>query len=324
VVETEKERSQTILNFPDQRRYRAWSSELKSIYGKRVQKVSLDVGFTCPNRDGTRGKGGCDYCNNHSFTPSYCREHSLENQLNEGIRFLENRYRRPKIYFAYFQSFSNTYAPADQLATIYRQALEHPHIEGLVISTRPDCLPEPVLDMLENLNHDYPLMVELGVETWKNETLKSINRCHSFEESLQAIRQLNSRGITNGVHMIIGLPGENRDDVLRQPEMLNHTGIKSIKLHQFQLIRNTKLAKRYQTNPGAFHFYNLEDYLELMVEYLEKLNPAIAVDRISGEVPPAYKIAPDWGLVRSDKVLQLMEKKLQLRNTWQGRLFKET
>lgn len=315
--------NQVNFDFPwgHNKRYNDFPTHFKKLFNERVQKVSVDAGFTCPNRDGTKGLGGCIYCNNVTFKPSYCHlEKSVTTQINEGISFFEKKYKTMK-YLAYFQAYTNTYAPIENLIDLYQEALNHPAIVGLVIATRPDCLSESILDYLAEIARHSYVMVELGVESCENLTLERINRGHTFEDSVEAFKQLKFRNIHSCAHMILGLPGEDRKIILRQAQVLSQLPIETIKLHQLQVHRNTVLAKQFNANPAEFKlFETVQEYIDIVIEYLELLNPEFIVERFISQAPSDLLIAPRWGLKNFEFVAKL-EKALELRNTWQGRLF---
>ncbi len=304
------------------KRYNDFSSFFREKFDGRVQKISLDAGFTCPNRDGNRGRGGCTYCNNKTFNPSYCQlEKSVTDQVVEGVEFFSRKYDTMR-FLAYFQAYTNTYAPVDMLRKLYLEALEHPKVIGLVIATRPDCLGEEVLDLLEELSERYYVLVEMGLESVNNETLKRINRGHSWDESVRAINETARRGINNCAHLILGLPGENDDDFMEQAQIISTLPVQSIKLHQLQIHKGTVMAKQYAEHPDGFQLFTVEEYADLVVRYLEQLNPAIVVQRFVSFAPAGMVIAPQWGLKNFEFVAKV-EKLLLERDTWQGRLWKD-
>jgi len=304
------------------RRFNAYSNYFRQHFGERVQKLSIDAGFSCPNRDGTVGIGGCTYCNNDAFNPSYCfPEKSVAQQIEEGIEFHAKRYRRAEKYLAYFQAYSNTYASLDELKKIYNQALQHPLITGLVIGTRPDCMDEEKLDYFARISKEKYLIIEYGIESCYNSTLKSINRGHSFETLHEMLKLTASKGIKTGGHIIFGLPGETKEEMLAEAGILSGLSLSNIKFHQLQIIKNTAMEKQYTEHPEEFRFFELEEYIEFMVDFLERLNPAFVVERFAGEVPPRFLAGPGWGLIRNDQILQKVEKKLEERDSWQGKFF---
>jgi hypothetical protein len=308
-------------NWGHLKRYNDFSTYFRKLFSGRVQKVSLDAGFTCPNRDGTKGLGGCTYCNNKTFKPDYCNlGNSIEKQLNEGIAFFSKKYSAIK-FIAYFQAYTNTYAPLERIKEIVNIAISNPEIVGVVLATRPDCLSDDILDYLQMVSEKHYLMIELGVESCEDKTLKEINRGHTFKESELAIRNLALRGIHNCIHMIAGLPGEDRETILKQPVILSNLPVENIKIHQLQIHRGTVMEKQYRDNPQTFNIYNdVDEYLELMIDYLELLNPSIIVERFVSFTPSEFLIAPGWGLKNFEFVAKV-EKRLKERDTWQGRLF---
>lgn len=302
------------------RRFNAFSNYTKKKFGERLQKVSLDAGFTCPNRDGSIAFGGCTYCNNDSFNPSYCNSSlSIQKQIDEGIKFLEKRYNTQK-YLAYFQAYSNTYAPLERLKTLYEEALSHPKIMGLVIGTRVDCIDEQKLNYLQELAENCPITIEYGIESCYNETLNLINRRHTFEQTCKTIELSANRGISIGTHLMFGLPGESREQMLAEAEIVSKLSIDFIKLHQLHIVKGTVMAHQYQKQPNLFQLFSLEEYLDFIVDFLERLHPAIVVERLFGEAPPYMMAGPTWGNLRNDVVMNLIEENLKKRNTWQGKL----
>jgi hypothetical protein len=286
-----------------------------------VQKLAIDAGFTCPNRDGSKGTGGCTYCDNDAFNPSYCHpEKSVATQIEEGIEFHAKRYRRASKYLAYFQPYSNTYATLDKLKEIYSQALAFPEIIGLVIGTRPDCIDEEKLEYFRELSESHYIMMEYGLESCYNHTLKRINRGHSFEDAERAFEMTSQFNLKTGVHVIFGLPGESREDMLNESEILSALPVSNIKFHQLQIIRGTRMAEEFKTKPGDFVQFTLEEYIEFIIDFTERLNPKIVIERFAGEVPPRFLAGPGWGLIRNDQILGRIEKRLEERDTWQGKL----
>lgn len=303
------------------KRYNDFSGYFRKKFNGRVQKISIDAGFTCPNRDGTRGRGGCTYCNNQTFSPAYCNlEKSVATQLDEGIAFFSRKYDSMK-YLAYFQSYSNTYAPLDNLKKLYEEALNHPEVIGLVIATRPDCVTTDILDYLQQLAENYYIMVEFGVESHLNSSLDRLNRGHHFEESVWAITETARRGIHNCVHLILGLPGETENDWLEQARIISDLPVENLKLHQLQIHRGTRMYKEFQDHPETFGMFTVDEYLDLCVKYLEYLSPKIIVERFVSEAPDELLVAPRWGLKNFEFTAKL-EKLLEERDTWQGRLYK--
>jgi uncharacterized protein len=302
------------------RRYNDFSTFFKKLFSGRVRKISIDAGFTCPNRDGSKGWGGCTYCNNKTFKPSYCNlKTGITEQLEQGIKFFEKKYKTMR-YLAYFQAYTNTYAPLPVLQKLYEEALRNPKVIGLVISTRPDTVDEKILDYLADLSRKVYIMIEFGIESHINRTLKAVNRCHTFSDSVNALKQTASRGINNCAHMIIGLPGENRNDWLKQADVISSLPVNNIKLHHLQIHRGTVMEKQYYKNPGNFNIFSSEEYIELVIDYLERLNPDIIVERFVSQAPPELLIAPRWGLKNFEFVAKV-EKRLEERDTWQGKKY---
>ncbi len=303
-----------------EKRYNDFPTFFKKKFSERVQKVSIDAGFTCPNRDGSKGLGGCTYCNNKTFKPTYTNlDISVISQIQKGVDFFSKKYKAMK-FIAYFQAYTNTYAPLDDLKKLYDEALQHPKIVGLVISTRPDTVSPELLDYLTELSKKVYVMVEFGLESHLDKSLQLINRGHNFSDSVWALNETAKRGINNCAHLILGLPGETRDDFLEQAKVISKLPVKNLKLHQLQIHKGTLLEKQYLKNPGRFNLFTAEDYIGLVVDYLELLNPKIIVERFISEAPPEMLIAPKWGLKNFEFVAKV-EKRLKVRNTWQGRLF---
>lgn len=300
--------------------YQEFSDFLKGIFPFKVQKISVNAGFTCPNRDGLKGWGGCTYCNNQTFSPEYCRtEKSVSEQLKEGVRFFSRKYSDMK-YIAYFQSYTNTYDELDQLKAKYEEALHCPEVVGLIVGTRPDCVPDELLDYFATLSKKCFVMIEYGVESTLDKTLKRINRGHTYAESENAIRRTASRGIYTGVHLILGLPGESEKEILHHADVLSTLPITTLKLHQLQLIRHTRMAKEFEEDPASFHLYTVDEYIDLVIDFIERLNPSIVVERFVSQSPKELLIAPDWGM-KNFEFTARVNKRIRERNTWQGRLY---
>lgn len=300
--------------------YQEFGDFLKKIFPFKVQKISINAGFTCPNRDGTKGFGGCTYCNNQTFSPGYC--HPLKNvgeQLEEGIRFFSHKYPEMK-YLAYFQAYTNTYSALEDLKRLYEEALAYSEVVGLIIGTRPDCMPPDLLDYLADLARRRFVLVEYGVESTLDKTLIRINRGHTYAESEAAIRQTAERGIYTGAHLILGLPGETREEILSHAGRLSALPLTTLKLHQLQLIRQTRMAHEYAENPGQFHLYGADEYIDLAIDFIERLSPSIAVERFVSQSPKELLIAPDWGL-KNYEFTEKVRRRLRERDTWQGKLF---
>ena len=244
-------------------------------------------------------------------------------QINEGIEFHRRRYKEAASYLAYFQAFSNTYAPLDNLIGLYEEALIHPGIIGIIIGTRPDCIDTEKLDYFEELSSRHYLAIEYGVESCYNKTLQRINRGHTYEEAVNAIVETSSRGINTGAHFIFGLPGETREEMFNQAEIISELPLKTIKFHQLQIIKGTPMEKEFVENPDDFELFSWEEYLDFFVRFLERLNPAFVVERFTGEAPPRFLNRIMWGKKRTDQIVDLVEKKLEELDTWQGRLYED-
>lgn len=300
--------------------YREFGDFLKEIFPFKVQKISINAGFTCPNRDGTKGFGGCTYCNNQTFSPEYCHtEKSVGAQVSEGIRFFSRKYPGMK-YLAYFQAYTNTYASLEALMRLYEEALAHPEVVGLIIGTRPDCMPDALLDYLADLSRRRFVLVEYGLESTLDKTLRRINRGHTQAESEAAVRRTAERGIYTGAHLILGLPGETREEILLHAGRLSALPLTTLKLHQLQLIRQTRMAQEYAENPDEFHLYGVDDYIDLAIDFIERLSPQIVVERFVSQSPKELLIAPDWGL-KNFEFTEKLRKRIRERDTWQGKFF---
>lgn len=300
--------------------YNELAGFLATCFPFKVQKISLNAGFTCPNRDGTVGYGGCTYCNNQTFNPAYCRtEKSITEQLEEGKRFFARKYPDMK-YLAYFQAYTNTYAELEDLKKKYEEALNVPDVVGLVIGTRPDCMPDALLDYLEGLNKRTFLIVEYGVESTDNAILKRINRGHTFDVAKAAIEKTSARGIRVGAHVILGLPSETREGLIKQAGVLSALPLTTLKLHQLQLIKGTRMAAEYQEVPEEFHLYSADEYIDLVIDYVEHLRPDIVLERFVSQSPKELLIAPDWGL-KNHEFTDKVKKRMRERNAWQGKKY---
>ncbi len=312
------------MNYPwgDERRFNSYAAYFKRVFGHRMQKVTINAGFTCPNRDGKISTGGCSFCDNAAFTPSYCdAQKSITQQIDEGIEFHRKRYRTAQQYLAYFQSFSNTYAPLERLRECYDEALVHPDIAGIVVGTRPDCVDEQKLDYFAELAKRKYVAIEYGVESCYDATLRRINRGHDFAAAQRAIEMTAQRGIHCGAHFILGLPGESDEMLIEQVERINALPLTTIKFHQLQLFRGTPLAREWDEHPERFRFWSIEEYLDLFVEILRRLRPDVVVERFAGEAPPRYHHTEGWGLVRNEQLLAMLDKRLEERGVYQGEIF---
>lgn len=309
-------KNRTIL---EKRRYHDFPSFCRKVFGERVQKLSIDGGFTCPNRDGKKGSGGCTFCNNESFNPDYCRSvQGITRQIDEGVRFFQAKYQGQK-YLAYFQAYSNTYAPLKVLRERYEEALAHSQVAGLVLATRPDVIEDDVLEYLGELAQKYYVCIEYGVESANDEVLSRVNRGHSFAEAEDAIRRTAYRGIYIGAHLIFGLPGESRESMLEGAARLGRLPIDILKLHQLQIIRGTRMAEEYLRAPETFRLYSLDEYLDFVVDVIGSMNPGVYLERFVNQAPADYLIAPQWGIKNYEFVAKL-DKRLKEREMWQGKL----
>lgn len=339
-----------MFGFSEGKRYNSFVGYYRRRYGERLQKLVLDAGFSCPNRDGTVGRGGCTYCDNAAFHPGYSTPGKpLLTQIDEGIEFQKVRYPRARHYLAYFQAYSNTYGPLDRLKALYEEVLSHPEVVGIVIGTRPDCVDEKKLDYLAGLASGRVLsgwqrsfrqapgptvqapvpdtltapivVVEYGIESCHDSTLRHINRGHSFECARKAVEMTAERGIDTGAHFILGLPGETREMLLDQCGLISSLPLRSVKFHQLQIVRGTVMEKEYAADPSAFYRPGLDEYLDFVIDILERLRPDLYIERVAGEVPPRFVNDTPWGLVRNFEILRLLDKRLEERDTWQGRLY---
>ena len=304
------------------RRFNSYTEYIKEKFGGRVQKLTIDAGFTCPNRDGSKGTGGCTYCDNDAFNPSYCSPvKTIYRQIEEGIEFHHARYRRAKGYLAYFQAYSNTYASAEILRELYEEALRYPGVIGLIIGTRPDCIDEQKLDYLKDLVQKYYVAVEYGIETCNDKTLLRINRAHTFADAVNAVRLTSEYGINTGAHFIFGLPGETEKEMLEEALQISELPLTTVKFHQLQIIKGTAIEREYLTNPADFKLFTWEEYLSFIIRFLEHFTPKIMIERFTGEVPPKFLAFAPWDSKRNDQISGLIEKRLKELDTWQGRLF---
>ena len=301
--------------------YNDLSTFLSLHFPFKVQKISINAGFTCPNRDGSVGYGGCTYCNNQTFNPAYCHtDKSVGQQLEEGKRFFSGKYPEMK-YLAYFQAYTNTYGELEELKRKYEEALAVADVVGLVIGTRPDCMPDDLLDYLEELNKRTFVWIEYGIESTDDETLRRINRGHTFAEAEDAIVRTARRGMPVGGHVILGLPGEEREALIKQAEQLSHLPLTTLKLHQLQLIRGTRMSSEYEKTPELFHLYSADEYIDLVIDYIEHLRPDLVLERFVSQSPKELLIAPDWGL-KNYEFTEKVKKRMNERNAWQGKYYK--
>lgn len=301
--------------------YNEFGAYLQSLFGCKVQKITLDAGFTCPNRDGKVGRGGCTYCNNQTFNPAYChRGRPVAEQMKEGISFFSRKYPAMR-YLAYFQAYTNTYDSLDNLKRRYEEALAVDGCVGIVIGTRPDCMPDELLDYLVSLQKRTFVLVEYGIESTDDNTLLRINRGHDYKCAAEAVVRTASRGIPVGAHLILGLPGEDRTMLMHQATELSRLPLTTLKLHQLQLIRGTRMAQEYADDPSDFNLFELEEYIETVIDYVERLRPDIVLERFASQSPKELLIAPDWGL-KNHELVDRIKRRMRERGAWQGRLYR--
>ncbi len=295
---------------------------IRSIFGARVQKVSINAGFTCPNRDGSKGTGGCAFCNNSTFNPDYCDPlKSIGQQIDEGIAFFARKY--PSLgYLAYFQAYSNTYGDTSRILSLYREALSHPHIRGLVIGTRPDCLADDLIDELRSMARDHYIAVELGAETTSDDTLRLINRGHTWHDTVDAVRRLSAAGLPVGLHFIMGLPGESRDFQLTTAATISRLPVTFVKLHQLQIVRGSVFASIYRDRPAYFDLWTPDDYIDFCIEFARRLSPRIVIERFVSQAPRHLVLAPSWDL-KNYEFAHLLLNAFRLRHASQGDLFSD-
>jgi radical SAM protein (TIGR01212 family) len=306
-------------DFRGGKRYNNYTTYIRKTFGERVQKISINTGFSCPNRDGTKGTGGCTYCNIGTFSPSYCRpKKSIIQQINEGISFFSTKYKAQK-YLAYFQAYTNTYAEIELVKKLYTEALSHPDVIGLVIGTRPDCISKELMNFLENLAKDYYISLEFGVESTLDKTLELVNRCHTYQETIDAYEMAMDRGIHLGAHIILGLPGESRTEMLEHAVKLSKLPISSLKIHHLQIIKGTKMAKQLTESPEMFKLFTVEDYIDFITEFISLLRPDIIIERFISESPLSMLVAPRWNGLKNFEIVAKIDKKLKEKNLWQGK-----
>lgn len=300
------------------KRYNDYPSFIKKTFGQRVQKISINTGFSCPNRDGSKGVGGCTYCNNNTFSPDYCTPNkSITQQLNEGIAFFEKRYPSQQ-YLAYFQAYTNTYGDILAIKKMYQEAIDHPKVIGLVVGTRPDCLSEEVVEYLEELAKDHFIALELGVESTLNRTLLKVNRCHSFEDTKAAFQLANNRGLHLGAHLILGLPGETREEMLHHATEISKLPIDSLKIHQLQIVKHTQMAKDYKEDPSKFELFEVEEYLSFISEFVTRLRPDLIIERFASQAPHRLLVAPHWKGLKNFEIVDKVKQLMETNDQWQG------
>lgn len=302
------------------KRYNSYNTYLRERFGCRVQKVSVDVGFTCPNRDGTVATGGCVYCNNDSFVPPYARLRvSLDDQIRTGMQYLKRRFKSEK-FIIYFQAYTNTYDNIERLERLYREALEHNDVVGLAVGTRSDCVDEEKIKLFENLSKDWFVTLEYGIESIYDRTLEFMNRGHNYQSVIDAIKITKGRGIHIGAHIIVGFPSETEDEMLSMADEVSELDIDFLKVHNLHIVRNTPLARMYAKEP--FNLFTYEEYLQFISRFIERLSPKIVLERLFTDTPQDLLVAPVWNKTHIE-FLNGIEVELQRRDTYQGKLFKE-
>lgn len=301
-------------------RFNPFVGYFKERFGCRLQKLVVDAGFTCPNRDGTLSRGGCTFCDNNAFHPNYSTpDKSISQQLAEGVEFHRVRYSRASKYLAYFQSYTNTYAPVSRLRELYEEALAFPDVVGLAIGTRPDCLGNEVLDYLAEIrSRGKVVFLEIGIESCYDSTLDHINRKHTFARAEEAVGEAAARGLLTGGHFIFGLPGESEEMMLAAAGKINSLPLDSVKFHQLQIIRGTRIEQEFADHPERFVTWSLEGYIDFFIDFLTRLRPDLRIERFAGEVPPRFVSSTPWGLVRYAQMVQMLERRLEERDERQG------
>jgi len=301
------------------RRYNSFGSYIKKLFGTTVCKVNVDAGFSCPNRDGTISTSGCIFCNNDSFRPGSCTPTlSITEQIKNGITYIKKRYKAEK-FLVYFQPYTNTYAPVDELERLYLEALSEPFVIGLAIGTRPDTVDEEKIALLETLSERYFILIEYGMQSIYKKTLEFINRGHDYNTFLKAIDLTKDRGIFIGAHVIAGFPTETKEEILLMADEVSHIPIDFLKIHQLQVVKDTPLEDIYSENP--FHVFEYEEYLEFVTEFIERLSPRMVLQRLFATAPDNILIAPRWGKSRQE-ILRDIEKRLEFKDTYQGKNMK--
>lgn len=301
--------------------YNDFSTFLRKHFDGKIQKISVNAGFTCPNRDGTKGWGGCTYCNNQTFNPEYCHtEKTVTEQLADGVQFFARKYPTMR-YLAYFQAYTNTYEKVEKLIEKYEAALRVGGVVGIVIGTRPDCMPDELLTYLQALAQRTFVLVEYGIESTRDETLKLINRGHTYSEAQDAVRRTAACGLFTGAHLIAGLPGESHEMWVEQAKTISELPLTTLKLHQLQLIRGTRMGTDYEKNPAAFHLFEVDEYIDWTVDFVECLRPDIVLERFVSQSPKELLIAPDWGL-KNYEYVEKLKRRMKERDTWQGKKYK--
>ncbi len=294
-----------------------YSRYIKETYNERIQKIPIDAGSTCPNRDGTKGIGGCTYCSNASFSFNTSKT-DLTHQITRGIKYYQSRYKNLKKFYIYFQSYSNTYAPVEELERLYKDALSINGVTGLCIGTRPDCIDREKISLLDKLGKTNDITIEYGIESIHNSTLKKINRCHDYQSFEDAVLMTAGKNIKICAHIILGLPGESRSEMIESAKVLSNLPLDFLKIHQLHIVKNTVMASQYQKN--EFELLSKEEYLDILCEYLSYLNPSIVIQRLFGNAPSEEMVSPRWNLTSSELLLEL-SKLMYKKNIYQGKYF---
>lgn len=297
-----------------------YNALLKKQFNGRVQKISINAGCTCPNRDGSIGVGGCTYCNNQAFYPDYCQPaKSITQQIEDGFIFFGHKYEN-KIYLAYFQAYTNTYGDNQHLISYYEEALAHPKIDGLVVGTRPDCMNDTLLEYFAQKAKTNYIMIEYGVESVHDKTLTFINRGHTFDTSCKTIYATANKGIHIGAHLILGLPFESHQMMMESAKTISKLPLDMLKLHQLQIVRGTLMSQQYAQHPEWFTLFTLNNYIDLAIDFIEYLSPSIAIERFVSQSPKDLLIAPDWG-IKNYEFTEKINKRIIERESYQGRFF---
>ncbi|PKL48272.1 MAG: TIGR01212 family radical SAM protein [Candidatus Riflebacteria bacterium HGW-Riflebacteria-2] len=294
------------------------SAWIKTRFGRRVQKIPIDAGFSCPNRDGSLSGQGCLYCSNASFAPFYSNPQlAIAEQLRQGREYYQKRYGCSS-FFAYFQSYSGTYAPVETLRQKYREAADCQDIEGLIIATRPDCINSDIVTLLQDIAQATFIRIELGVESFDDAVLAEMNRCHDVATSLQAISRLRSAEIPVCIHLISGLPGEKPDYMTRAARVTSESGADMVKLHHLQIIKGSRLARLYAASPDSYHLYSIEAYIDRVCEFVANLAPNIYLERFISRIPVDQLVAPIFSGIDESAFQRLLEARLKTLGLYQG------
>ncbi|MBL6963672.1 MAG: TIGR01212 family radical SAM protein [Bacteroidetes bacterium] len=314
--------SRTPYIWGHHRRFNTYSNFLQKKFGRRIQKIAVDAGFSCPNRDETTRKGGCTFCSNEAFRPKFCdADKSIKEQLKTGISHYKKRYKTPQQFMAYFQAYTNTYASVDILEERYRAALEFPEVQAICIGTRPDCMDDAVLNLLEDISKEYFVSVEFGIESVFDDTLEKVNRGHGFEQTVDMINQTAARGLHTGGHIIFGLPGETKEMMLYEAEVLSKLPLDSIKFHQLQILKNTEMETYFREYPEEFVQFSLDEYLDFLLCFLEIFRPDIVIERIASEIPVEFLVNTAWNQVKYEQIVNKLENLFEEKDSWQGKYY---